>query len=65
VNDARCLDASYLLGACPRRTQEFPRHLRNCPRRRSAVQQLARLPGLLALTMPGTQDSATPSGVGL
>lgn len=56
-------DAAYVLGALsPVDRREFEDHLRDCPDCREAVQRLAGMPGLLALT---TADDISESGPGV
>jgi len=51
VSDNCRSDAAYVLGALsPADRREFEDHLRDCPDCRDAVQRLAGMPGLLALT---------------
>jgi hypothetical protein len=70
VSDICRGDAAYVLGALsPADRREFEDHLRDCPACREAVQRLAGMPGLLALTTaedidqtgPGVPDSILPA----
>lgn len=63
-------DAAYVLGALsPADRREFEDHLRDCADCREAVQRMAGMPGLLALTTveaieetgPGVPDSVLPA----
>jgi len=63
VSDICRDDAAYVLGALsPVDRREFEDHLRDCPDCREAVQRLAGMPGLLALT---TADGISESGPGV
>ncbi|WP_067660207.1 anti-sigma factor family protein [Nocardia harenae] len=67
VDDYTTWDAAYVLGSLTRAERlEFEEHLEGCPRCRSAVAELAGMPGLLGLVEAetalglGAEDSGLP-----